>query len=113
MYYLTTYKQSLIEETLCFGWKDSIIKRIDDEKYVRKFTPRKEKSKWSTLNVRRVDKMIRAGKMTPKGLALYQYAEKNKLLPNPDEVPLKSVTAPLLMKQALKKIKKPDLPLMR
>lgn len=60
-----------VEEALCFGWIDSIIKRIDDEKYVRKFTPRKKKSKWSELNIKRVKKMIKASKMTEAGLAKF------------------------------------------
>ena len=45
-----------VEEALCYGWIDSIIKKIDEECYVRKFTPRKENSKWSAVNVRRVEK---------------------------------------------------------
>ena len=58
-----------VEEALCFGWIDSIIKRIDDEKFVRKFTPRKHKSTWSELNKKRAKKMIKEGKMTDAGLA--------------------------------------------
>lgn len=58
-----------VEEALCYGWIDSIIKRIDSEKYVRKFTPRKEKSKWSDSNKKRIKKMIQEGKMTEAGLA--------------------------------------------
>jgi len=57
-----------VEEALCFGWIDSIIKRIDDEKFLRKFTPRKDKSKWSELNKKRARKMIKEGKMTEVGL---------------------------------------------
>ena len=66
-----------VEEALCFGWIDSIIKRIDDEKYVRKFTPRKDKSDWSALNKKRVTKMIKAGRMTEAGLAKIEAAKKN------------------------------------
>jgi uncharacterized protein YdeI (YjbR/CyaY-like superfamily) len=58
-----------VEEALCFGWIDSIVKRIDDEKYVQKFTPRGAKSKWSELNIKRTKKMIREGRMTKAGLA--------------------------------------------
>lgn len=58
-----------VEEALCYGWIDSIVKRIDDEKYARKFTPRTKKSKWSELNKKRVKKMIKEGKMTEAGLA--------------------------------------------
>ncbi|MEA3224678.1 MAG: YdeI/OmpD-associated family protein [Planctomycetota bacterium] len=67
-----------VEEALCFGWIDSIIKRIDGEKYVRKFTPRKDKSNWSALNKRRVAKMIRAGRMTNAGLAKIKAAKENE-----------------------------------
>jgi len=66
-----------VEEALCFGWIDSIIKRIDEEKYVRKFTPRKDKSDWSALNKKRVAEMIKAGRMTEAGLAKIRAAKKN------------------------------------
>ena len=65
-----------VEEALCFGWIDNIIKRIDDEKFVRKFTPRKAKSKWSEANKRRVRKMTEVGKMTEAGLAKVKEAKK-------------------------------------
>ena len=58
-----------VEEALCFGWIDSIIKRIDEKTYARKFTPRNRGSKWSELNIARAKKMIAAGLMTPTGLA--------------------------------------------
>jgi uncharacterized protein YdeI (YjbR/CyaY-like superfamily) len=58
-----------VEEALCFGWIDSIVKKIDDERYAQKFTPRKNKSKWSELNKRRIRDLVKAGKMTGAGLA--------------------------------------------
>jgi uncharacterized protein YdeI (YjbR/CyaY-like superfamily) len=57
-----------VEEALCFGWIDSIIKKVDEEKFVRRFTPRKGKSKWSEANKRRAKEMIKNGKMTRVGL---------------------------------------------
>jgi uncharacterized protein YdeI (YjbR/CyaY-like superfamily) len=66
-----------VEEALCFGWIDSTIKRLDDKKYARKFTPRSLKSRWSESNIKRAQKMIKAGRMTKAGLALYQEIEKN------------------------------------
>lgn len=57
-----------VEEALCFGWIDSIVKKIDDEKYMRKFTPRKKKSEWSELNKKRARRMIRQGLMAEAGL---------------------------------------------
>ena len=59
-----------VEEALCFGWVDSIIKKIDDEKFARKFTPRTSRSRWSEANKKRVEKMIEEGRMTETGLAI-------------------------------------------
>ena len=57
-----------VEEALCFGWIDSTVKRIDEEKFSQKFTPRREKSVWSDLNKARVEKLIRDGSMREPGL---------------------------------------------
>ena len=61
--------ESSVEEALCFGWIDSIIQQIDDEKYARKFNPRRMESKWSETNKRRAVKVIREGRMTEAGMA--------------------------------------------
>jgi uncharacterized protein YdeI (YjbR/CyaY-like superfamily) len=74
-----------VEEALCFGWIDSLVRRIDEERYMQKYTPRKPKSTWSKHNVKRVEKMIELGKMAPEGMKLYQYAIDNCLLPEPEE----------------------------
>jgi len=58
-----------VEEALCFGWIDSIVQKIDDERYAQKFTPRKSGSLWSESNKRRVRKLLQEGKMTQAGLA--------------------------------------------
>ncbi len=71
--------EAAVEEALCFGWIDSIIKKIDAAKYVRKFTPRSDKSKWSQLNKKRANKMIRQGRMTEVGLAKIKAAKKTGL----------------------------------
>lgn len=65
-----------VEEALCFGWIDSLVKKIDEEKYMQKYTPRKKKSVWSKLNVNRCEKMINQGKMTDAGLKLIEEAKK-------------------------------------
>jgi uncharacterized protein YdeI (YjbR/CyaY-like superfamily) len=62
--------EGAIEEALSFGWIDSIIQKIDEERYARLFTPRTNTAKWSALNRRRVQKLIAEGRMTPAGLAL-------------------------------------------
>lgn len=71
--------EDAVEEALCFGWVDSIIKKIDAEKYARKFTPRKDKSNWSELNKKRARKMIKEGLMTDAGEAKIEAAKKNGL----------------------------------
>lgn len=58
-----------VEEAICFGWIDSIVKRMDDERFAQKFTPRRDASRWSALNKRRLRKLIRDGRMTEAGLA--------------------------------------------
>lgn len=73
-----TYLESL-EEALCFGWIDSLIQSIDDEKYARKFNPRRTGSKWSELNKHLVTKLIKEGRMTEAGLA-----RVNFILPEAD-----------------------------
>ena len=66
-----------VEESLCFGWIDGIVKRIDDEKHVQRFTPRKAKSIWSKVNKERAKRMIDAGKMTDAGLVKIKEAKKS------------------------------------
>lgn len=58
----------VLEEVLCFGWIDSLIKKIDDDKYARKITPRTDTQKWSELNKKKVIELIKEGKMTQAGL---------------------------------------------
>jgi len=60
--------ESSVEQALCFGWIDSIIKNLDEEKYVRKFTPRNPHSNWSEINKKRANKMIRENQMTKFGM---------------------------------------------
>jgi len=65
-----------LDEALCFGWIDSIVKRVDDERYLRKFTPRKNGSVWSEANKRRVERLIHEGRMAQAGLARVREAKK-------------------------------------
>jgi uncharacterized protein YdeI (YjbR/CyaY-like superfamily) len=68
-----SYQDSL-EEALCFGWVDSLIQKIDEEKYARKFTPRRPGSKWSELNKHLVAKLVREGRMTEAGMARVEFS---------------------------------------
>jgi uncharacterized protein YdeI (YjbR/CyaY-like superfamily) len=65
-----------VKEALCFGWIDSIVKRVDDERYAQKFTPRKDGSRWSEAK-RRVKELMREGMMTEAGLAKVRAAKES------------------------------------
>ena len=84
-----SYNDSL-EEALCFGWVDSIIQKIDEEKYARKFTPRKLGSKWSELNKHLVAKLVKQGRMTEAGMAKVDFSlqEAPSARPKRPELPL-------------------------
>lgn len=61
-----------VEEALCFGWIDSTVKSIDKNSFAQRFSPRKSKSPWSQPNIERARRLIKLGKMTPAGLAVFQ-----------------------------------------
>jgi len=66
-----------VEEALCFGWIDGIVKRIDDEKHAQRYTPRKTRSIWSNVNKERAKRMIAEGKMTDAGMDKIKEAKKS------------------------------------
>ena len=61
-----------VDEALCFGWIDGIRRRIDDESYSIRFTPRRARSVWSAVNITRAGELIEGGRMTPAGLAAFE-----------------------------------------
>jgi len=65
-----TWSES-VDVALCFGWIDGIRKTIDEQRYKIRFTPRKMKSVWSAVNVKKVNALIKLGKMTPAGMLLF------------------------------------------
>jgi uncharacterized protein YdeI (YjbR/CyaY-like superfamily) len=90
-----------VEEAICFGWIDSIVKRLDDQKYAQKFTPRKARSKWSLLNIQRAQKMIAEGKMTSAGLLFYEQIKSgsNKIVQQ--KIKQKDLVIPMDLAEAL------------
>ena len=94
-----------VEEALCFGWIDGIIKRVDDEKCARKLMPRKSRSKWSESNKRRVEKIMGEGRMTEAGMAKIEDAKKTgewyKFHMRPKEL-----VVPVFIEEALRKKQK-------
>jgi uncharacterized protein YdeI (YjbR/CyaY-like superfamily) len=80
-----------VDEALCFGWIDGIRKSIDETSYMIRFTPRKSRSTWSAVNIKRVGELSKIGRMNPSGLKTfnerdqkrsvqYSYEQKNKKL---------------------------------
>ena len=66
-----------LDEALCYGWVDSLLKAIDEQEYMRKFTPRKPDSTWSETNKKKVEQLIGQGRMKPAGMRAVEEARKN------------------------------------
>lgn len=60
-----------VDVALCFGWIDGLRKSIDENSYKIRFTPRKIDSVWSAVNIKKVEALIRLGKMKPEGMTLF------------------------------------------
>lgn len=78
-----------VDEALCFGWIDGIRRTIDDERYVIRFTPRRKRSIWSAVNIKRMHELLRLGRVRPAGRrafdardpkrsAVYSYEQRQK-----------------------------------
>ena len=72
-----TWPQS-VDEALCFGWIDGVRKRIDDESYSIRFTPRKPTSIWSAVNIKKIYDLTQQGLMQPAGVEAFQKRTENK-----------------------------------
>lgn len=66
-----------VEEALCFGWIDSIAKKVDEKRHMQYFSKRKPKSVWSKINKAKIERLIDEGLMTPAGLACVEIAKAN------------------------------------
>jgi uncharacterized protein YdeI (YjbR/CyaY-like superfamily) len=62
-------QQEAVEAALCFGWIDGIVRRVDDEWFSQRFTPRRARSRWSKVNCAKAEALIERGEMRPAGLA--------------------------------------------
>jgi uncharacterized protein YdeI (YjbR/CyaY-like superfamily) len=72
-----SYKEA-VDEALCFGWIDGIRKGIDEESYVNRFTPRRKNSIWSNVNTKRINELIKEGRVEPAGMAAFKDRVKEK-----------------------------------
>ena len=64
-----------VEEALCFGWIDSVVRKIDDDSYQQLFTPRKKSSNWSRLNKVRIARLTEQGLMREAGIKMVEIAK--------------------------------------
>lgn len=96
-----------VEEALCFGWIDSIIRKMDEQRFARRFTPRDSSSRWSKLNMERAEKMMKEGKMEELGMSKIMDAKKTGEWCSSASPPGKLET-PLFMKEASLKTRKPQ-----
>jgi uncharacterized protein YdeI (YjbR/CyaY-like superfamily) len=65
-----------VDQALCFGWIDSVARRLDETSRVQRFSPRKPKSNWSAVNIRKVAELTAKGLMTPAGEAAFARREQ-------------------------------------
>lgn len=70
--------EETVDEALCFGWIDGIRKRIDDETYTVRFTPRRAKSVWSRRNIDRFEALSKAGRVAQEGAEAYARLSANR-----------------------------------
>lgn len=70
-----SYKES-VDTAICFGWIDGIAKGINEEKYCQRYTPRRAKSIWSAVNIKKVEALTKAGLMHESGLAAFNNRDK-------------------------------------
>lgn len=67
--------EEAVEEALCYGWIDGLLRRLDERRYVLRYSPRKPNSIWAESNKRRVERLIREGRMAAAGLAMVRAAK--------------------------------------
>jgi len=67
-----------VDEALCYGWIDGLRKSIDDVSYKIRFSPRKPRSIWSAVNIRRAEFLISEGRMKPDGLKAFEARQENR-----------------------------------
>ena len=69
--------EEAVDEAICFGWIDSVMRRIDDERFRQRFSPRRRRSIWSRINRERAETMIEAGLMMEAGFEAIEEAKRN------------------------------------
>lgn len=84
-----------VDEALCFGWIDSVKKKLDEQRSIQYFSKRKPTSMWSKINKDKVDQLIANGKMMPAGMACIDLARQNGTWSMMDEAETLEIPADL------------------
>lgn len=66
-----TWSES-VDQALCYGWIDGVLKPISNDSYSRRFTPRKANSTWSAVNIKKMEDLMKQGLVKPAGMAAYE-----------------------------------------
>src|SRR5690349_13754149 len=67
-----------VDEALCFGWIDGIRRSLDDDSYTIRFTPRRQGSMWSSVNIRNIERLVKLGRIMPAGLKAFEARDLEK-----------------------------------
>ncbi|MCK3683663.1 YdeI/OmpD-associated family protein [Maribellus sp. YY47] len=97
-----SYEES-VQSALCWGWIDGLVKKLDEDRYARKFTPRKENSVWSESNKKRVAALLKEGKIKPVGLKKIEAAQQNGNWAKINTPPEIDLTIPQELKEEFEK----------
>lgn len=92
-----TYKDAL-DEALCLGWIDGLVKSIDEDRYMQRWTPRKKTSHWSLVNIKRMGELEAAGRVDPRGRAAFEKRDPERTGRAAYETPEKEFTPSQLQK---------------
>src|SRR5262249_45717517 len=91
------YREAL-DESLCWGWIDGVVRRLDDDSFLQRYTPRRPKSNWSAVNIERMKELIAQGRVAKPGLAAFE--RRGKTAPAPYSFENRDIAlAPALVKR--------------
>jgi uncharacterized protein YdeI (YjbR/CyaY-like superfamily) len=74
------YREAL-DEALCWGWIDGVRRSLDEDSFTQRFTPRKKKSNWSAVNIKRAKELVKEGRMCAPGLAAFEARDRTAISP--------------------------------
>jgi uncharacterized protein YdeI (YjbR/CyaY-like superfamily) len=85
------YREAL-DEALCYGWIDGVRRSLDADSFTQRFTPRKARSNWSSVNIRRVKELIAEGRMHPAGMQAFEARDRTAIAPYSFEHPYQQLS---------------------